>query len=203
MSTIVFKIAVLLAFATLGAGCTMHVPPLQRDEHYPAQWPDISSLGLECKDLDGAYANEGIVAAAGVEQQTILLSSVILRGGTTRESKPLKEAKALSLKVATQNKDSQQTTLATLEVNVYGQQYNSAKLQGFCVKQAFAIPAVSGSSGGLPYIGFFAEQRNVWLNKANDGSLIAKVWDIDVGLVLVVPYHHQDYVWARFQRIGD
>lgn len=193
--THVIKFAALLAFVFLTAGCAMSKPPLQKDQSYPVEWPDISSLGLECKGLDGAYANKGTVNAAGKGLQTILLTSIL------PVNVPM-EAKSVSLKIVTRKIDSHQDTFATLQITVGDGKKNQYEWGDcYCVKRAlfyspsqeyWAFPPVFGGS-----------QRNVWLTKATDGSLIARIWDYSGDSILFVPFHRRSYVWARFKSIVD
>ena len=197
MSTNIIEFAALVVFAVITAGCAMSKPPLQRDKHYSAEWPDISSLGMECQELDGSYANEGVVAGVHGDHQTILLTSILPIG------KEFKEAKVVSLKVVTRKKSSNQDTFATLQVIVDGDerhQYESSDC--FCIQRTFFY-SPSHWGGGLPLLFVGGGQRNVWLTKATDGSLIAKIWDYTAGIVVVVPFHKQNYVWARFRPIRD
>jgi len=194
--THVIKFAALLAFVFLTAGCAMSKPPLQKDQSYPAEWPDISSLGLECKGLDGTYANEGNVNDAGKGLQTILLTSIF------PVSVPM-EAKSVSLKIVTRKIDSHQDTFATLQITVGNGKKNQYEWEDcYCVKRAlFYSP--SQESWAFPYLALGGSQRNVWLTKATDGSLIAKTWDYSLGYILFVPFYRQSHVWARFKSIVD
>ncbi len=72
----------------------MTKPPLQREQGYPATWPDIASLGIECKGLDGTYANQGIVIDGKRNPGPILLSGILLTGQPA-------ESNSISLKVVT------------------------------------------------------------------------------------------------------
>lgn len=117
----------------------MNKPPLQRDENYSAEWPDISTLGIECKGLDGTYANEGIYYDEKGAQHAILLTSII-----PQNSHP--QANAVSLKVVTGKMDANHDSTASLQITIGD---DKKCLGSFYLKQAlFYSPGSSG--GGLP-----------------------------------------------------
>ncbi len=179
------------------AGCAMTKPPLQRDQGYPAEWPDISSLGAECKGLDGTYANQGTVIDRKGIPRTILLTSILLKESPA-------EVTSISLKVVTKKGRPDQNTFAKLLISFGEQNAKEGKLSDcFCIQHTLSCPNVASSYSGFPYLGLVSYQQSVWLTKATDGSLVAKIWDCTTGVVVVVPFYKQSYVWARFTRIAD
>ncbi len=194
MRTLGVKLTALIVVVLLVTGCATSRPPLQRDETYPAEWPDLSSLGPECKGLDGIYANDGIITDTSGTTQNIVLHNLLIRRSLT-------EAKALSLKVVTRRVDANKDSFATLMIAVAdGVSSESDETDCLCVKQRLMCPMVGGGGGGIP---FLAGQIDVWLTKATDGSLLVKIWDTTVGLIVVVPYYSQSSGWARFKRIKE
>jgi hypothetical protein len=154
----------------------------------------MSSLGLDCKDLDGTYDNEGVVAGADAAHRTIFLTSIL------PVKSQVKGKTNVSIRVATRKTDSKHDTFAILRVTTEGEKEYPVELRDcYCVKGALFY---SPSQWFVPIL-VTGGQRNVWLTKASDGSLIAKVWDYKVGLAVWPPIYNHDYVWARFKWIGD
>lgn len=202
---IVLRCAVSLAFAMLAAGCATTKLPLQRDEYYPADWPDISPLGAECEELGGSYANEGTVAGAGGDQQTILLSTIILSnaagilGKDITKLTALNEAKALSLSVRIGEVDRiTQAHFAFLEVSGPGD--HSIAAVGWCSENTFVMRALRGGAL-VPGVAGFG-QDTALLGKATDGSIIAQVKSYTAMAIFLIPVYKQaPHVWARFAPI--
>jgi len=192
------KLTALLVVVLLVTGCAVSRPPLQRDETYPAEWPDISSLGSECKGLDGIYANHGIATDTSGTTHNIVLHNLLIRRSQT-------EAKALSLKVVTRRVDAHKDTFATLMIAVADDvSSESDETDCHCIKQRLFCPNVSPTYGpsSIILMSHFS-QTDVWFTKATDGSLLVKIWDSAMGHILVVPYHKQSSAWARFKRIRE
>lgn len=173
----------------------MTKPPLGRDEAYPSEWPDILSLGPECRALDGAYANEGVVASAGGERGAILLTDILPVSGEAKANR----AGVVSLRAVTRRLDSHQDAFTTLQIHAEGgERYPDESGDCYCVKGALFY---SPSRWFVPIL-VTGGQRNVWLRRAADGSLVAKVWDYKAGIFVWPPIYRQSYVWARFTRVG-
>jgi hypothetical protein len=186
------RLIALIALSFITVGCAMNKPPLQRDEKYSAAWPDISNLGAECKDLDGTYANEGFYYDGKGALQSIMLTNIIQRKSHPKD-------KVVFLKIVPGKIDKNQDSFASLQITV---EDDKTSIGCFCIKRTLFY--VSGSSGGaLPPAFGYGSQQNVWLTKANDGSLVAKIWDYSAGAVFIVPFYTQSYIWARFERIGN
>ncbi len=197
MRTLGVKLTALIVVVLLVTGCASGRPPLQRDETYPAEWPDLSSLGPECKVLDGIYANDGIATDTSGATHNIVLQNLLIGGSQTG-------AKALSLKVVTRRVDAHKDTFATLTIAVADDvSSESDETDCYCVKQRLMCQIASGGGGGIPFLIMGATQIDIWLTKATDGSLLVKIWDTTVGLIVVVPYYSQSSGWARFKRIRE
>ncbi len=199
MRTLGVKLTALFVVVLLVTGCAAGRPPLQRDETYPAEWPDISSLGPECKGLDGIYANDGITTDISytTHNQTITLHNLLI--------KPLRTGvKAVSLKVVTRRVDANKDSFATLMVAAADDvSSESDETDCHCVKQRLFCRAVGGSIGAVPFLYAGWSQVNVWLTKATDGSLLVKIGHFLAGHFLVLPIYKQSSEWARFKRIRE
>jgi len=195
----VLHLALLLPLAALLAGCETTKPPLPGDEAYPTDWPGISSLGKECRNLDGLYANEGVVAAPPGVQEAILLTSILPR----RVNRQFTKTNCVALKVHTRKTARNGTdTFATLEISIKDEpDYYYEHKECYCIGQAFFYSA--GQWGGAFPGWMGGGQMNVWLTSSEDGSLIAKIWHYNTGVAVVVPYYKQNYVWARFNRMEE
>lgn len=183
---------VLVYGILLFSSCANVDPPLQRDRAYPADWPEISQLGHACGGLDGAYDSVGtMVGAEG--RRTMVTMEELFPGLVNRE------AKSVSLQIITKKVEANGDAIGTLLVTATdGTAVRQIGFDCYCVKGALMFVAASGG-GAIP--GALAgSQRNVWLNKAADGSLLARINDIKVGLIMVVPYGSSSSRWCRFLR---
>lgn len=188
------KPACLLVLVCLTAGCAS-TAPLQKDEKYPAAWPDLSSLGADGRGLDGSYANEG--SAAGDAGPAILLTSILPKTIKVGPS----DAKVVSLKIVPGKPDAHGNSQARLQITLQGDVRFHYECDCFCVNGNVAY--VQSSGGGAFAVAAAFGQSNVTLSKAVDGSLIAKIFSDTAGIILIVPFYSSSHVWARFPRIGD
>lgn len=189
----------LLLVITAVMGCAMMKPPLQRDHKYPDGWQDISSLGPECRGLEGVYSNEGVLFDSKGGMKTVQLTDIL---PVKVEGKP----ENIYVKAVTQRIDSNGDTIAKLEIHVDNEKNHLKKNQeceAYCIKEAlFFVSKIDGFA--IPYLGLYGKQQNVWLTQDKDGTLVAKIWDYGVGFLAIVPlYKHPFYKWARFERIGE
>ena len=184
------RLTALLAIAFL-TGC--YGPRLQRDQSYPADWPEILSLGPECSDLDGTYSNDGTV-------RTVLLTDILLRRQLSAE------AKTVTLKVGKQKFGL--VSYRTLQVDVnYGKgirdNFSLGKVFGDvssnCDKGAWIVCDAHDSTSDDPYA------RYIYLTRASDGSLIVKIRFIKYGWFLGLGYYKKAEFseWARFNSVVD
>jgi hypothetical protein len=209
-------IIILVTLGLMAAGCGTMKAPLKSDRMYPSDWPDISSLGTECKDLNGTWIDEGTVVDEKGNLTPVLLSSLFFGNVSTKSG-------ILSLNVITKKLDSNQDSIASLEM-VMGTDNKHAPLEShagnpfirkelepcYCIQGTFLaisdVPLEGPNILGWAYlfrVGFAGGQMNVWFTKATDGSLIVKVDEHIAGMILIVPFHTQSSTWARFTRVGD
>lgn len=172
----------------------MTTSPVQRDEKYPREWPDISPLRTECKDLDGTYANVGSMTTGEGGVKTVSLSAILSTGISVTGGE------TVSIKVSTKSfapfsKDVSKSTLLVNGVAI--------RNDGFCIDHCLNFPTYKINSGAISGLDAGGSQQNIWLTRAVDGSLLIKVFEYSAGLIVIVPYYHQTHVWARFERIGD
>ncbi|MEI6107375.1 MAG: hypothetical protein WCR49_10225 [Opitutae bacterium] len=176
------------------AGCVSVPPPLKRDKDYPADWPDLSLVGPKCVEINGPYANEGMVTVPGGAPQRITLAAILpyrdmrLKYGQ-REN--FEKAKAITLQVLPKKSS------GILEFTI---EKDGRKLSGRtdCYFGNGALMYIAESGGGSLLLAFAASQTNVWLTKAVDGSLIAKIENSSAGMILIVPFASSGSRWARF-----
>jgi hypothetical protein len=185
--------AFLLILLCIVTGCAMTLP-VQRDEQYPREWPDISPLRTECKELSGTYSSVGSITTGNGGVRSISFSEILPEGPSSAGGQ------SVSLRIETVGFDrfNKNVTGSTLFIN-------GVALSAFCgcMETAICCPNIKHSSGSLGPVMFAGSQRNIWLTKALDGSLLIQITDIGFGLVVVVPYHNRKYSWARFERIAD
>lgn len=191
-------LAVSISISISIFGCAVFKPPLEREKDYPATWPDISSVGVECLDLNGTYSNEGVIGGVDIdnEKNSILLTK-LLSGAVGNQ-----DAETISLKVHTKEVRPDGDSFAYLEIMLDDQPQKFVAVNCACTDQTFFY---AEDSGGwlIPYYAAGGGGKAVYFTKATDGSLIAKAWGHDWALIVVVPYFHQDYIWARFRPIVD
>jgi len=124
--------------------------------------------------------------------QSILLTNIIQRKSHSKD-------RVVYLKIVPGKTDKNKDSFASLQITI---EDDKTSIGCFCIKRT--IFYVSESSGGaLPPTFGYGSQQNVWLTKANDGSLIAKIWEYSAGAVFILPFYTQSYIWARFERIGN
>lgn len=176
------------------AGCASVPPPLKRDKDYPADWPNLSLVGPQCAEISGVYENEGMVTVPSGAPQRITLAAIMpyrdmrLKFGQ-REN--FEKAKAVTLQVFLKK------SRGTLEFAI---EKDGRKLSGWtdCYFGNGSLMYIAESGGGSLLLAFAASQTNVWLTKAVDGSLIAKIEDSSAGMILIVPFASSGSRWARF-----
>jgi len=182
--------------AGMMAGCAATRAPSPQDKDYPPGWPSLIRLDNECHALDGAYENGGVAVnprgVIGVQQfaELLTLGDVQITRGVSN----------VQLVVTTRKRDQHQDTFATLHaVATSPGQELEREFDAFCVKGVLFFVGSLSSSGDA--LGFRGEQHNVWLGLATDGSLIVKMGNYTVGMLLGVPYGGERVSWARYERV--
>jgi hypothetical protein len=181
----------LIMLAGWSTGCEMNKPPSNREPGYPTQWPDMASVGAECKGLTGAYTDEGTCVDEKSVTHPVRLSGIL------SDQLPAAEG-TVWLEIVTNKMGWDGITFSTLRVRTASSQ-KPTELMAFGWPQALACPDVRSASTVVPYLLLNASQQNLWLMKGADGSLLVKVWTYSTGAVVVAPYYKQSCIWARFE----
>lgn len=193
MSAIRYRLSTALRLAPFMAiaGCVSLHAPLTSDDGYPSSWAPIVGLGPECKQMTGNYDNAGTLAVTALSTEPVLLTRVLgLSEPATR----------LSLTVVTRKLDKNGDSLSTLHILPNGNAAARREMEEcFCVKQTLMCK-VTESYRGVPYISIGGSQRNVYFSLAQDGTLIAKLQDYHIDVVLLVPVFGKTEPWASFHR---
>lgn len=190
-----------LILSTLAA-CEASNPLRTPDATYPPLWPPIAHLGPGCSSINGTYANTGVFVSTdknGAAIETPRQLSGLLVSNTQSD------ADRVHFTLIPRDTDKNGDTTASLRIQL--QDPNTSASQGachaaFCIDGDLACPNVQSFGGGVPYILVHGGQRNLWLTTADDGSLIIRVGEYDVGMVVIVPYYATREGWAKFQRVG-
>jgi hypothetical protein len=188
-----WSVLVPLAAVALG-GCVNLRAPLLKDDSYPADWPDITTAGLECKSLAGQYVNAGVLVLENTRQQSVLLTQLLAL--TTNASE-------VSISVNTQRLDKNGDAFSTLVVSPAGEQHSPRELNNcFCVKQTLTCTRINEEYWSIPNFGVGGSQSNVHISSSTDGSLIIKLQKYHADFVLGVPLYRGTDSWARFTAVG-
>jgi hypothetical protein len=185
------QLAPLVLVAIFYQGCVTVHAPLEPDENYPRDWGRLGALGPECKSLEGAYLNEGVIAGANGNTQSVLLTSVLnIRG----------DARTVSLNTHTRKVDKNGDAFITLRVVLDGNATRLREFEGcFCIKQTLACTQVVESYWSVPNFGLGGSQKNVYLSMSQDRSLIVKLQNYHADVILAVPIFGMKEPWARFK----
>jgi hypothetical protein len=65
------------ALPLLLVACVTLRAPIERDDTYPAEWPDPSDLGPECQAVTGTYVNAGTLHTSDGRTQPVLLAGLL------------------------------------------------------------------------------------------------------------------------------
>jgi len=186
------RLYLLLLVVSISQGCVSIHAPLEADKNFPVAWGNLSTLGPECKSLEGSYANEGVTVAANGVTQSLLLTSVL---------NIQSDAKTVSLSVRTRRLDQNGDGFITLSVVPDGNMAAIHELQGcFCIKQTLACTQVSETYWSVPNFGLGGSQKNVYFSMSHDRSLVAKLQNYHADVILVIPVFGIKEPWARFNR---
>ncbi len=172
------------------AGCVTLHAPLTRDSSYPADWPEVTSAGEECRGLNGTYLNSGEFAVADSKRSEALLTQILhLSTG----------AKRLSLAVHTTRLDRHGDATSSLVIVPDGDESARAELANcFCIRQTLTCTQINERYWSLPFVGMGGAQSNVYLSSAVDGSLVLRLQSYHADVVLGVPLFQKSEPWARF-----
>ncbi len=188
---IVYVLSALLLPAIFAFnGCVTVHAPLTPNKEYPPDWGELSTLGPQCKSLEGTYVNEGVV---GGSTQPILLTSVL----NFRS-----EAKTVSLTVRTRKVDQNGDSFIALVVIPEDDIANSYERDGcFCIKQTVACTQVYENYWSIPNFGLGGSQRNVYFSATRDGALIGRLQNYRADVILGIPAFRMKEPWVRFNAV--
>jgi hypothetical protein len=191
------------------AGCTT-APAVERG--YPAAWPGYVALNSKATvlgaELNGTYANDGVVVIPEVGEKPITLASLIppqADGRPQPTAVAFAEAKEITLRVVNHQREGSSSNWPAIEFiaeskdgkeGVWVEAMHSDRAGGKALTYTLSG---NGVLHGVPLIHYRIVDHDVLLTKAADGSLIAEIEDTGVGMSLVfVPYYSQSRIWARF-----
>lgn len=190
-----WRLGVSLLGASVFQGCVSIHAPLEADTDYPRAWEALSTLGPECKSLEGIYLNEGVTVAANEAAQPLLLTSVLdIRS----------DARTVSLSVRTRRLDQNGDAFTTLRIIPDGNIAALRELEGcFCIKQTLACTQIAETYWSVPSLGFGGSQKNVYFSMARDHSLVAKLQNYHADVILAIPVFGMQEPWVRFNRVAQ
>lgn len=179
-------------------------PPTGNDADYPHGWPPLKGLGSECKNLNGAYGNEGVLVDAHGISTTIRLTDLVDAGDAFKSYK-------VTFLVGTKRKDPNQDTIGSLHAISDAPSHEiERRFESFCIKGVlFFVASITGGSSTVPFPPSaispmaWGTQQNVWFSHGADGSLIAKVGKYTAAAAGVLPLYTETIGWARFNRITN
>lgn len=187
--------SVLVSLVSLALiGCVDLHAPFLKDSSYPADWPDITTDGLECRGLDGTYANAESVALGATKQQTALLTQLLALPGSASE---------VSIAVNTRRLDKHGDAFSTLVISAAGEQSAPRKLNNcYCIKQTLSCTQINEKYWSISNFGVGGSQSNVYISRSTDGSLIVKLQKYHADFVLGLPLYGGTDLWARFAAVN-
>lgn len=203
------KLALLVSGLGLVAACTT-APAVDRG--YPATWPGYLALNPKAAvlgtELNGTYANQGVVAIPGHTEEAITLASLIppqADGRPQPNAAAFAEAKEITLRVTDFKEEFSTINWPAIEFiadSKNGKEGVRVKAMHSDRAGGKALTYTLSGNGvlhGVPLIHYRVVDHDVLLTKAADGSLIAEIQDTGVGMSLFfVPYFSQSRIWARF-----
>lgn len=186
------RLGLFLIIASIFQGCVSVHAPLETDTYYPHAWGKLSTLGAECKSLEGTYLNEGVTVTGNGITQSLLLTSALNISS---------DARTVSLSVYTRKLDQNGDAFTTLRIIPDGNFTNFHELEGcFCIKQTLACTQISETYWSIPNFGLGGAQKNIYISMSEDHSLIAKLQNYRADVILAIPIFGIEEPWARFNR---
>lgn len=187
---VVLKRLTLFLAGSLLLGCSTILAPLTTDNDYPPGWGGLSSLGVECKALEGIYSNEGQLVGSDFTLRPSTLAAVL----NFRS-----EAKTIYLGLKTRKVGKDGLVYTTLVAIPDGSRSEQRELSGcYCIKQTLACKVTEGFEE--KHLGLRGSKNNLYLTLAKDRALIAKMQNYHSGVILSVPSGSKEQPWARFPR---
>lgn len=201
--------AAWIAFAALLLpGCATAPVPLQPEHGYPGDWPQPIALSEGLTELNGIYANQGVATTAEGKLVPIALADLVPK--TTPRKKTIVELDpdcedCAALRVLPA--ETEFLSMRTLRITLPPHPDRPGSPRTFDV-------AVHGNTDATRYtlqgffenaiVGFGYNTTDITLTCATDGSLVARMHHASgILLLLVIPVGSEEYIWARFERIGE
>ena len=190
--------------ALLLAGCAS-TQPLQPEHGYPADWPRLMPLSAGFPELNGVYANTGVAASDDGELMPIKLADLVPRTTRRKDARPEPESgceDCVALRVSPADGGLLSSNRLRFTVS------DGSERRVFDVDAAGKANVALyplAASGQSVIVGMALSGTEIRLTCAEDGSLVAQVHSVSgVALLMLIPINTQDdYVWARFERIGE
>ena len=179
-----------LCSTTLLAGCVALHAPLERDDSYPNGWPEPVALSDQCHGLAGTYSSVGIsIRPDGTESPISLFATLNLKSA----------ASSVSLEVVTRRVDNKGDTFSTLIVKPGDDPSARHEIAScYCVRRTLVCTQLGETYWRVNNLGFGGRQSNIYINTAADDSLILRLQNYRVDVVLGVPLFRNAEPWARF-----
>jgi hypothetical protein len=198
--------AALIALAALLlTGCATTQAPLKPEHGYPADWPRLLPLSEGFTELNGVYSNEGVATTVDGALVPIKLADLVPRATRRKGARPEPESgceDCVALRVLPADGSFPSANrLRFTAPHDSGRSVFDVDVAG--TANSALYPLVG--SGQSAIVGMAVSSTEVWLTCAEDGSLVAQIHSTGgMLLLMVIPITSQnDYVWARFERIGD
>jgi hypothetical protein len=185
----------LLVAAIISLGCVSVHAPLDTDENFPRSWGELTTLGPECKSLDGTYLNQGVTTAGDGIYEPVSLTSVL----NIRSN-----ARTVSLDVHTRRIDQNGDAFITLRIIPDGDVAARKEHDGcFCIKSTLACTQVSETYWSVPNFGLGGSQSNVYFSMTSERSLVARLQNYHADVILAIPVFGMKEPWARFDTVNQ
>jgi len=93
--------AVTLFLAILLVACA--TPELEKDNAYPADWPDLVAAGEDCRGIEGTFANQGVPVDRSGRRTEVLFTDLFGPRANAEQEKflALRSCERVSLRVET------------------------------------------------------------------------------------------------------
>ena len=189
--------------ALLSTAC-QHAP-LTANHGYPAAWPRLTALAKGGAEIGGTYANQGIATSQNGGFSPITLASLIpgykplARHDIVPAGAPILED---TVRLVISPPKSQWGLARLRALVATGDSIEGYEIElGSDENVLLYVLEISGSSLGP--VAAATSQVRVFLTRGEDGSLIAQLHSENFAAALFIPYYSSNYVWARFERIGD
>lgn len=213
----VSSLFVIVLFSIQVGGCA--IPALERDEFYPADWPDIVGAGQNCRGIEGAFSNKGVVGAEADKIHDIWFTDLFaINKKDTARADAMRACDRVTLKLETYPHPWNRDVLLWRLLIDPSRKNASDPPDGYEHCESISLPrglAGLGLEGGVPmHESGFAQCVNghlqyfigdfVWyFGLASDETLLVKVFVGNLNWIPYTPiiwYSNRTY-WARFGRL--